>query len=355
MVGRVGVAVLALALCAHADPFRIIDLGTIGGTESQGVDVNNSGQASADSRTSGNASWQPFLWDDGTRTTGALLPAGGRAFAFGMNDAGFMVGRQDPGGNPAFAVRWAPDGTVTELPGDEFAQAIDINNAGVAVGGSGPEPFSQKPVYWDGLTRTDLALLGGGTAGRADSINEAGWMAGWSATASVLGRAVVWMPDGTIIDISDPSWDLFSGASAINNNQQVVGDVFTATGGFAFFWENGTTTLLPKPDGMINAAFDLNDHGIAVGAIGTGFLLDRAVYWDSSHTMHELNTPELAAQGWTLNLATGINNDGWIVGHGTLNGVSRAFLLQPVPEPGSLALVAGALAGIWFLRRRSAR
>jgi len=46
-------------------------------------------------------------------------------------------------------------------------------------------------------------------------------------------------------------------------------------------------------------------------------------------TMVDLITMETAATGWTLQVAEGINAAGWIVGYGTKNGQSRAFLLTP--------------------------
>jgi hypothetical protein len=68
--------------------------------------------------------------------------------------------------------------------------------------------------------------------------------------------------------------------------------------------------------------------------------------------MVDLNGLIDPASGWTLAAARDINDSGWIVGTGTLNGQARAFLLTPVPEPSSLALLGAAAGGAMSSARR---
>jgi hypothetical protein len=56
--------------------------------------------------------------------------------------------------------------------------------------------------------------------------------------------------------------------------------------------------------------------------------------------------------GWTLDQATQINDDGQIAGIGVLNGVAEAYLLTPVPEPGSITCLG---FGIVYLLKRPRR
>ncbi len=59
------------------------------------------------------------------------------------------------------------------------------------------------------------------------------------------------------------------------------------------------------------------------------------------------------SSGWTLQIAYGINESGQIAGSGLdPSGQLRAFLLNPIPEPASLALVA--LGGAALLLKRKA-
>jgi hypothetical protein len=62
--------------------------------------------------------------------------------------------------------------------------------------------------------------------------------------------------------------------------------------------------------------------------------------------MYDLNNLIAPGSGWLLGAAYAINDRGQIVGVGTHNGQDRAFLLTPVPEPGTWAmLVALAIFG----------
>jgi probable HAF family extracellular repeat protein len=67
--------------------------------------------------------------------------------------------------------------------------------------------------------------------------------------------------------------------------------------------------------------------------------------------MIDLNTLIDPASGWTLQYASAINDVGQIVGYGlNPSGQQDAFLLDPVPEPGTMPLLA--LGGLSLLRWR---
>lgn len=55
----------------------------------------------------------------------------------------------------------------------------------------------------------------------------------------------------------------------------------------------------------------------------------RAVLWKQDGTMMDLNEQVAPNSGWVLFNANGINDRGWIVGSGTLNGKQNGFLLIP--------------------------
>ena len=56
--------------------------------------------------------------------------------------------------------------------------------------------------------------------------------------------------------------------------------------------------------------------------------------------MVDLNTLIDPLSGWELSAATAINDAGQITGYGVIGGQNHAFLLTPVPEPTTLALLA---------------
>ena len=65
--------------------------------------------------------------------------------------------------------------------------------------------------------------------------------------------------------------------------------------------------------------------------------------------MTDLNSLIPSSSGWTLESANDINDSGWIVGVGlNPSGQTDAFLLAPVPEPSTVALLLAAalLAGL---------
>ena len=73
--------------------------------------------------------------------------------------------------------------------------------------------------------------------------------------------------------------------------------------------------------------------------------------------MTDLNSLISPSSGWTLELASAINDKGQIVGYGEdASGLCRAFLLTPVPEPSTFVLLATAAGGlfgcVWRRRKR---
>ena len=79
-----------------------------------------------------------------------------------------------------------------------------------------------------------------------------------------------------------------------------------------------------------------------------------AFLYDGGPSFIDLNTvlEPTSGAGWTLNVALDINNFGQIVGTGSFGGVDHAFLLTPVPEPSTWALMLGGLALLAGLARR---
>jgi probable HAF family extracellular repeat protein len=69
--------------------------------------------------------------------------------------------------------------------------------------------------------------------------------------------------------------------------------------------------------------------------------------------MIDLNTLVPTDSSWILEAANGINDNGQIVGYGTNpSGQTDAYLLTPVPEPGTGAFLAlGATAVLLFSHR----
>lgn len=379
---RINLCLIALAVFpgwAFAGTFyQITDLGTLGGTSSFALDVNNKGQVTGNAQTpttTPSPRLNAFSWGppSGPMTNLGVLP-GSNNFSRGyaINDNGVIVGESDNNTSQAFR---SENSTMTNLGslGGNSGVAHDINNAGLIVGISSNGSIS-RPFVYDG-TLHDLGTIAGtaDTTGRAWSISNSGLIAGVSGRGgSLSSHATLWEggAGGTRTDLGalvDPS--NFSQAYAVNDNHQVVGSsvvgkvspTSSTDLNHAFLWQGGVMsdlgTLTSRPTFIQSEAKDINASGLAVGYVAQFFnsptLGGAAVLWEPG-TILDLNTSLVNGIGWNLQTAEGINDRGQIVGYGQFQGSTRAFLLTPVPEPSGLILCSTVLAALVVrqIRRR---
>ena len=98
-------------------------------------------------------------------------------------------------------------------------------------------------------------------------------------------------------------------------------------------------------------AYGINAAGQVVGwSYTSGGAYDAFLY--SSGSMVDLNSLIAPSSGWTLLQANAVNDNGQIVGYGTYEGETEAFLLTPTPAPPTALLLVPGLAGLAAVRRR---
>ncbi|MFF4968494.1 hypothetical protein ACWDO6_33770 [Streptomyces sp. NPDC003674] len=106
-------------------------------------------------------------------------------------------------------MRWNPDGTAQELPvlpGGTAGRANGLNDDGEIVGMSGVStamgPRQLVPVRWkaDG-TVSALPALGGDDGGEATAVSGLGVVVGESTKGGLNPRAVRWTSDGVATDL----------------------------------------------------------------------------------------------------------------------------------------------------------
>jgi probable HAF family extracellular repeat protein len=370
--------------------YSIVDLGTLGGTSSFGLDVNNNRQVSGNAQT---PTGQPsprlnaFIWSSpGPMTNLGVLP-GSNNFSRGyaINDSGVVVGESDNDSSRAFVYSAGAMTGLTRLAGDnDRGVAHDINNAGVIVGISSNGTVS-RPTMWvfNGSTYvpSDLGTIAGTptATGRAWAINQNGVAAGLSTNLLGTSQATLW-DGGAITNLTSlGDGTRFSQAFGLNDNNVVVGSSLTGqtvgqligttsttpiTRGFV--WDSGVITELtpfnlyaPGNTGPTtnyhSVAMDINNAGLIVGnSQRIAGLPAVATLWQGGVPI-DLNTLLPPGSGWNLLSAEGINNRGDIVGYGTIGGQTHAFLLT-VPEPSSLVLAGvGVALLLCRIRQRSAR
>ncbi|MCL2730419.1 MAG: S8 family serine peptidase [Actinomycetia bacterium] len=180
----------------------------------------------------------PFVWTaaGGFRALPHLSSSAQLTEPLAIADDGTVVGHSSLNGLRR-AVKWSPDGTVTDLgtlPGmaDSYAQAV--NASGEIVGTSGDDAFVLKP----GGTMTRLPDFG--YDAHALAVNDQGWIAGTAETAPDQDTAVVWDPQGRMYDLGamvDPKHWMPTEGIGLNDHDQVAFYAYDLT-------DQGTTKVV---------------------------------------------------------------------------------------------------------------
>jgi probable HAF family extracellular repeat protein len=306
--------------------YRLVDVGTFGGPESNlnpvgngGPYINRHGTAVGTSATSvpsgptangffcgGLDGTLPFVfhafdWKNGVVTDlGALPPAVSNCSdAIAVNSRGMIAGGSenglvDPatGVNEIHAIVWN-DGRIEDLGtfGGNFSVAASLNSrgqvAGFALNGisdpfsmfavvlGGPSAGTQTRAFlWEDGHMEDLGTLGGPDAW-GFFVNEHGQVAGYSYTNSTANSTTgfptvdpfLWK-NGKMVDLGTLGGNLGT-PSALNNSGQVIGSSNLAgdQASDAFFWDGEKLIDLTKRSaGNIVTANAINDAGEIVGA-----------------------------------------------------------------------------------------
>ncbi len=311
----------AVAVCcltpawANASPmYNITGLGVMpGNTQSIATGINSQGQVVGVSYTTHDvingydAGAKSFLYSGGQ--VNQINPLGGPANA--INDSGQVVGGFYLGINNA-------------------GQYIGIDNNGV------------ENVYTNGQA-TALPLV-------ALAINNAGAIVGDVLTNGAHNSLATMYANGQTTDLSQATGLQNSAAVGINNNGDVLITGSNGNGVHSFLYVNHIMTdLTGLPGGAGKIATALNDSDQIVG---NNFLY-------TGGQILPLTNFLLPNSGWSNLYATGINNKGQIIGQGLFNGQEEAFLMTPitqtVPEPTSVTLFGGVMAGLAFVRAKKRR
>jgi probable HAF family extracellular repeat protein len=243
-------------------------LGTLGGTQSFGLDINDHDQIVGYS-TGSDGIRRAFLYQGGTmspvpapgpRSFGSVINnsgtvagryddpngfvrgfvvdacrcpkdlgtlGGNQTFVFGINNAGQLAGMSEAPSGRFHTFRYE-NGVITDIGtlGGDFASFGWMNESGWITGYSLTETGQTRAFLHDGTTLRDLGTLGG-TSSEGTSINAAGRVVGWASTTSQVQHAMTWTQADGMVDLNkvlhNPPADLqLINAFAVADNGWIV-------------------------------------------------------------------------------------------------------------------------------------
>lgn len=267
-------------------------------------------------------------------TTTLLSGPEGTSYGMAINGTGQVAG-YGPVGGYQHALFWE-NGIFPQdlgvLAGTSYSNAYGVNDLGAVVGSSGAYPF-----IWQGGVMTRL----GTSTGAAYGINSFGTVAG-----SGNGAPVIWDSSGNMTTLTAATGTAYR----INDLEQVVGYYYNS-GDKAFLWEMGLFQPLLLPAGANSThAYSINNPDPFMGGseqiVGYGYFsmapYYRAILWEDRNP-YDLNTLIPEGSGWVLTTAWDVNATGQIVGEGTYNGKTQAFLLTPTFTPVTVPTASGTV------------
>lgn len=351
-----------LSGAATATRYKVIDVGTLGGSFSQAFSVNGLAQVAGTSGTTGDATAHAFLWTNGKIRDLGNLPGGSTSGAAAVNLFGQVTGESDNADtdpnpflcftpNECRAFLWQ-NGRMKDLAplrGGRNSAGGWINDFGLVVGASetttANDPVNGFPPFhataWVLGVPIDLGTLGGAIS-IANSVNDLGQVVGNSQFNDIILPGADFpafhgflFDRGRMIDLSAGGGLGGHGSDGdfINNRRQVVGDAELPgdTGIHAILWQNGLMTDLGViEDDPDSSATAIDDTGRIVGWSGNDEDVFRAALWKNG-VATDLNSLVPATTDLYLLIATSVSDNGAIAGFGVsqATGEFHAFLLVP--------------------------
>jgi probable HAF family extracellular repeat protein len=242
-------------------------------SESYAYGINNSGTVVGTTYVNGTA--HGTIWS-GSGTT----DLGANTYAMAINNSGEVVG----GNGDAFAVVNGQIQNLGNPQGVNWSAAYGINDAGAVVGDGQLANGTFRGIIWS--PGGSMILLGtlGGSSSQATDINNSGEVVGFASVSSGYQHAFS-MLDAIMIDLGTLG-GRSSYAYGVNNSGEIVGYSYLSDGEqHAFLYDDGTmldlNSLIPSNSGWdllqaygINASGQITGEGLYDGQLSAFLLTD---------------------------------------------------------------------------------
>jgi probable HAF family extracellular repeat protein len=342
-------AICVASVASAQNRYQIARIPTASGANSVALGINNKGEVVGYSFQGDD--YQAFLYSSSDQSITDVGSLGGKLnAACAINDAGQVTGySQDGSGNLLAFIfgRNQPIASLGTLDGASTSEAFGINNKGAVVGDSQSGNQNHRPVLFSNGSVQDLGLGGASEPDALETaygINDSGQVVGRHSAGNNTFHAFL-LANGNTTDFGT-----LGGANgealAINKNGQVVGDSDTADGpAHAFVFDHSQLKDLGTLPGFDNASYarGINSSGDIVGESDSADQKRAFLYTKGQLVELDKVAESLSDAGFnSLDVAYGINDQGWIVGYGTTtDGLTAAFVAVPAGR-GNQPLAGGA-------------
>ena len=287
--------------------YLIVDLVPIPGANNAQANAISGGHAAGYSAVNGVI--HATLWENGS------VEDLGVGVAYAVNNLDEATGYVSEGNGIFHASLWSHDGTVSDLltlNGFDSSLASGINDSGTIVGVSFSSQNLGNQAGFRWTASTGMQAIDG--AATATSVSRNGDASGMTTDS----RAAIFTAEGKTINLG--TLGDFSIATSLNDIRHAVGYSPTQSGGpvHAFFYNGVLQDLGTIQPGSNTVASSVNNADIVVGSSNlAGHSLP--FVWSETTGMEDLNTL-ISDPAWTLVTATSIDQNGRIVGAGSING-----------------------------------
>lgn len=331
-LSHVSFAVLTLICCISTHAQSMTDIGTLGGTYSEGMGVSGNGSVIVgDGLITGSGSiYHAFTYTSSTMVDLGTL-GGSSSFATGTsNDGSVVVGYSQITGSNTYRAFKYIGSTMTDLGtlGGASSYAFGVSSDGSVIVGESWNGSTTHAFKYSGSTMSDLGTLGGTTSSAAAVSGDGSVIVGNSRTAGGAVHAFKYtgstMSDlGTLGGTTSYAYGVSGDGSAIVGKSLITGSGSTY---HAFKYTGSAMSDLGTLGGTSSSAVGASSNGSVI--VGQSQITGNGAYHVFAYTGSTMT--DLGTLGGANSYVAGVSNDGSVIvgTSDTASGDSHAFVYR---------------------------